>query len=394
MKRTANLHFNPNEKYFVEHRMWQGVPGLEVTGNRIWAAWFSGGKYEPCINNYGVVAYSDDIGKTWTEPYFVVSAEEGTNMRVMDVQLWKESSGRLWCYWAQDTYTADIPASDYDTTQGDDLFDKFFNDVHAWGIYTDNPEADRPTWSEVVYIGQGFIRNKPTELSNGNVLIPGYAVKSPTHVQYMLAKAFGKDVAICQGPQRIGAKGFDEPMAVERKDGSIWLLTRTNAGYICESSSHDGGKTWTETQKTALPNPCTRFFIGRLSNGMLLLINTPSSKLGNRKSLVAYLSSDDGKTWEHSLVLDERQGTTYPDVAEGSDGYIYVIYDCQRDNRQCRRENDPYHSDAEKEICLARITIEDILKGKIVTDGSFTSKIISKVTDFDTVQHGNVEGRF
>jgi len=50
-----------------------------------------------------------------------------------------------------------------------------------------------------------------------------------------------------------------------RKNGNSDLLCN-----ICESSSYDGGKTWTETQKTALPNPCTRFFIGRLSNGMLL----------------------------------------------------------------------------------------------------------------------------
>ena len=391
MQKAAKLIFNPDENYWLSSRMWQGVPGIERTGKRLWTTWFSGGKYEPCIHNYGILAYSDDDGESWVEPYLIIAADVKNGMRVMDAQLWTEPSGRLWCYWAQDVYPEDAVVSDYDT-DGNKLFDVFFGDVQAWGIYTDNPEDDNPTWSEPIHIGSGFIRNKPTVLSTGDIFIPGYAVKNKIYYQYMMAKTFGEDTNVCEGPLQIGDKGFDECMAVEQNDGSVRFLVRTNTGHLAEAFSYDGCKTWTKTSESDIPNPCTRFFIRRLKNGMLLLINTPSSKVGNRKSLVAFLSRDDGKTWEYSLVLDERHGTTYPDAVESDDGYIYMIYDCQRDNRQKVCKENPMKSEAVKEICLAKFTVDDVINGAISTSGSFLAKVISKCT-YDSRALGTIEGK-
>lgn len=93
MQVPAKILFTPGKKYSIGSRMWHGVPAIEKTGDRLWAAWFSGGKYEPCIHNYAIVAYSDDCGETWIEPYFVVAADETKGMRVMDAQLWVEPGG-------------------------------------------------------------------------------------------------------------------------------------------------------------------------------------------------------------------------------------------------------------------------------------------------------------
>lgn len=95
--------------------------------------------------------------------------------------------------------------------------------------------------------------------------------------------------------------------------------------------------------------------------------------------LVASLSTDDGETWSHHLLLDDRRSTTYPDVAWDDAGNIYIIYDCQRDNRQEPLPEDPTKSSAAKEICLAKVTVEDIQNGKLVTPGSYLGKVISKV---------------
>ncbi len=392
MQVPAKILFAPNKKYSIGSRMWHGVPAIEKTGDRLWAAWFSGGKYEPCIHNYAIVAYSDDCGETWIEPYFIVAADETKGMRVMDAQLWVEPGGRLWCYWAQDVYPKGCTASDFDTN-GDLLFDAFFGDVQAFGIYTDNPEADSPVWSEPIHIGSGFIRNRPTVLPDGKVFIPGYGVKNKTYYRYLLTERFGSNAKVMEGPLQLGKKNFDEPMAVVQNDGSVRFLVRTTTGYIAESYSYDNCKTWSETVKSNIENPCTRFFVRRLSNGMQLLINTPSSKLGFRRSLVAYLSEDDGKTWTHELVIDARAGTTYPDAVESEDGFIYMIHDVQRDNRQTVDKCDPSKSNAEKEICLSRFTVEDIINGEVVTEGSFLVKVISKI-NYSSRALGEIEGKY
>jgi len=62
------------------------------------------------------------------------------------------------------------------------------------------------------------------------------------------------------------------------------------------------------------------------------------------------LSEDDGKTWPHKLLLDERKNVSYPDSVEDEDGNIYAIYDRSRG--------------AEKEILMARFREEDIIAGE------------------------------
>ena len=392
MQGPAKVIFHPDKKYCEERRMWQGVPGIEKTGKRLWATWFTGGKYEPCIHNYATVAYSDDCGESWIEPYFVVAADESKRMRVMDAQLWQEPGGRLWCYWAQDVYPEGCVASDYDTN-GDALFDAFFGDVHTFGMYTDDPEADAPVWSEPRYLCDGFVRNRPTLLPDGKLFIPGYGVKNPMYYRFSLADRLGGEAKVMEGPLQLGKKNFDEPMAVVQNDGSVRFLARTTLGHLAESYSYDYCRTWTQTVESGIENPCTRFFIRRLSNGMQLLINTPSSKLGNRRSLVAYLSEDDGKTWPYSMVIDERVGTSYPDAVESDDGFIYMIHDVQRDNRQRVDQDDPSRSDAVKEVCLSKFTVADILNGQPVTEGTFLAKIISRL-DYASRALGNISGKY
>lgn len=45
---------------------------------------------------------------------------------------------------------------------------------------------------------------------------------------------------------------------------------------------------------------------------------------------MAFVSDDDGKTWCGGLMIDEREGVTYPDGVQAEDGTIYIIYDYRR----------------------------------------------------------------
>lgn len=377
MNEQTKIIFYPEKEY--ENRKWQGVPTIEKTGKRLWASWFTGGKYEPCIENYAVVAYSDDDGENWVDPYAVIKGDAEKGYRVFDPQLWLDNKGKLWLFWCQDIYAKGAKTSDYDTP-GSELERAYFGELQQWVMCCENPEDDVPVWSEPQFMWSGFTKNNIEILKNGRWLVSAYDTISEFtfRTKFIISDDEGISFFEKDGPIK-SANGFCEPMTIQLNDGTLWCLIRSLTGYLEESYSYDNGETWTEKKKTDIPNPSTRFFIGRLKNGMLLLVNTPCAQLGNRRSLVASLSEDEGKTWSYHLKIDDRRSTTYPDIALDDEGYIYIIYDCQRDNRQEQDKENPLKSNAEKEICFAKITAEDIMAGELVSERSCLQKIISKV---------------
>lgn len=50
----------------------------------------------------------------------------------------------------------------------------------------------------------------------------------------------------------------------------------------------------------------------------------------DRLHLMAFLSKDDGLTWEGGLFLDDLIDVSYPDGIQAGDGRIYIIYDRDR----------------------------------------------------------------
>ena len=64
------------------------------------------------------------------------------------------------------------------------------------------------------------------------------------------------------------------------------------------------------------------------------------------------------------FLLDERHQISYPDVALGSDGYLYIQYDRNRAD--------------DGEILFGRITEEDIMAGTLVSERSALRKIVSR----------------
>ena len=66
--------------------------------------------------------------------------------------------------------------------------------------------------------------------------------------------------------------------------------------------------------------------------------------------MTALLSDDEGKTWPHRLLLDDRSQVSYPDAVETDEGKLYIIYDRGRAS--------------DREILLAVTNETDIVAGK------------------------------
>lgn len=371
----ANIFIEPtDEKFKDSYRRWQGIPSIEVTEKgRIFVNFYSGQDAE-VGGNVMVLCVSDDQGKTFHSAVTVVEHPDEA-CRIYDPNLWIDPTKRLWMTWTQ--------------TRG-------FNDgrMGVWVSICENPDAKQLQWSEPRRIANGIMMNKPIVTSKQEWLFPcaiwrdgsgstpseDHGLQNEQFSNVYASTDNGKTFSL-RGHAEVPNRGYDEHMIVEKEDETLWMLVRTLDG-IGESFSQDGGYKWSTGTKSHIDGPSSRFHIRRLKSGRLLMINHYNfeeridiedimsqggvKKWKGRSHLTALLSEDDGKTWPYSLLLDARNEVSYPDATEGTDGFIYLTYDWERVKQ--------------REILMARITEEDIIKGECSSEGTFLKKLVNKAT--------------
>lgn len=332
----------------VTNRAFTGIPSMAVSPKgRLWATWYAGITPAEDHNNYVVLSTSGDNGKTWEE-VLVADPDEGGPRRTFDPQLWIAPDGALRWSWT------DRNAAD-------------FAGQALWMAVIDDPEAARPVWKGPTRIATGVMMCKPVVLACGEWALPVATWFTDQSSKMVVSYDEGKSWQI-RGGANLPKEDrlFDEHMFVDRKDGSVWLLTRTKYG-IAESVSTDRGATWPELKPSAIQHPSARFFISRLVSGNLLLVkHGPITVKTNRSQLTAFVSKDDGKTWEGGLMLDERGGVSYPDGQQTADGLIRIIYD--------------YSRTGDRQILLATFREEDALAGKATSGAVCLRQIVSDVS--------------
>jgi hypothetical protein len=355
---TPEVFFNPGEaQYSGTKRMFQGVPAIERTHDgRLWVSFVSGCTGEGCSSNYVLLITSGDDGKTWSDLKVVVDMP-GLPVRTHSPGLWIDPLGKLWFLWTQSYHG---PPS--------------WVHCGTWAMISDNPDDADPVWSEPRRLFEGTYINKPIVLSNSDWIFPnnlrqhlsGYTgeiktetgkwkkvTEIPSTMTVMTMQ--GEDIVYRGMAETIDSTDFasaSEHMIVELGDGRLWMLLRIRYG-MGESFSNDGGRTWTPVEPSAIKHTASRFFFRKLRSGNLLLVKHGSlDKKTGRELLTAYISRDDGATWEGEMMLDERHPVSYPDGLQAPDGRIYVIYDHGR------------YPGTAREILMAVFTEEDVLAGR------------------------------
>ena len=141
-------------------------------------------------------------------------------------------------------------------------------------------------------------------------------------------------------------EGACEPAFEELRDGRVWMLMRTQAGFLYESFSRDKGTTWTPARASRFNTSTGPPNIMRHRNGWLVVCwnncempprHDGEGVYGGRDALHIAVSDDDGETWQgfREIYLDHRRndnpassgdrGTAYPLAAFTSDGTIVVL---------------------------------------------------------------------
>lgn len=325
----------------TSHRNFEQVPTIAASadGKVIYAAWYSGGA-APGPGNFVTVSTSTDNGETWVNDQLVVYPKSGSS-RFFDPVLWRDEKGQVRLYYG---------------SAADSLVWDGFGGVNSVDIAV---KGSKIVYSNPKRLTDGVMSNKPIYLESKKIaLFPVYIDKSPEpdsgEVKYPANGAFvfsndqnGLNLyssIVLPDSIRI----HDEPQLVELSPaGEFLALLRTTKG-IYSASSSDYGKTWTEAKPFTASGPTTssRFYLGKLASGNLLLVSNNSTV---RNNMTASLSKDGGKTWPYQLLLDARENVSYPDADQTPDGNIHVVFDRDRTGA--------------KDILYFRFTEEDVLKG-------------------------------
>jgi len=338
----------PLPQHAVTNRAFTGISSMAVApGGRLWATWYAGPTPGEDKNNYVVLSTSGDNGKTWKELLTVDPDGDGPR-RTFDPEVWISPDGKLRWFWSDRT----MP---YNNVSTDAL----------WSIVLDDPTSEDSKWHPPVYVTKGVMMCKPIVLTTGEWVLPVCTWYSDQSSKMVISQDKGETWTVRGGadmPQK--DRCFDEHMFIEKKDGSIWCLSRARSG-IREASSTDRGKTWSPLEPSSIAHPSARFFISKLASGNLLLVkHGPIDKKIGRSHLTAFISTDDGKSWGDGFLLDERGGVSYPDGQQTADGTIYITYD--------------YNRTTDRNILFATFREEDVVAGKPISQAVRLRQIISK----------------
>jgi hypothetical protein len=327
----------PNSEHALFTRTMTGIPSLAISKKgRLWATWYAGPTPAEDQNNYCVLTTSKDGGYTWKEVCIVDPDGPGPR-RTFDPEIWIGPDNILRWFWCDRSGTGNT-GIDTDT---------------LWMMEIGDPDFVPPgKFPDPRSIGKGVMMSKPIILCDGTWALP-VSKRFKDYSVEMLVSVDGGKTFSTRGAATIpeSDRTFDEHHFVQLKNGNIWCLARTLSG-IRESISTDCGATWSELIPSRIRHTSSRFFISRLESGNLLLVKHGSIAVQTpgREKLMAFISKDDGESWKGGLMLDEREGVSYPDGQQAADGTLFITYD--------------YDRYGARQILFAVFTEADVLTGK------------------------------
>lgn len=274
-----------------------------------------------------VVKRSTDSGRIW-QPLEKIADDDGHTLgnpcAVVD-----QPSGTIWLALTrshgQDTEPEIVAGLSRETTRV--LLTTSSDDGRTWAPLRDITSAckkDDWTWYGT---GPGI----GIQLTSGRLLIPCYHAEHDSKI-YRSHAIYSDDHGKTWRRGEAVGRFCGECQAVQRRDGSLLLSSRTNKGPLLrtQSTSIDEGKTWAKAiYNEALFDPHCQASLYPVptadGDAPLWLYTHPAGP--TRHNLTVRLSRDEGRTWPVARLL--RAGDSqYSCMALLPDGAIGCLYDC------------------------------------------------------------------
>ncbi len=210
-----------------------------------------------------------------------------------------------------------------------------------WGMLTTSEDGGR-TWTEPQKLGKGPlgpiagpIKNKPIQLPDGAIMCPTSTEFEGWRVHFEVTRDLGKTWEVI-GPINDGKEfGAIQPSILTYAEGRMQVLCRSKQGVVTQAWSGDGGRTWGPMTASDLPNPNSGTDAVTLRDGRQLIVYNHTGPIpgrwGGKRTPLNIAVSNDGRTWEPALVLEDEPGEySYPAVIQSSDGMVHVTYTWKR----------------------------------------------------------------
>jgi lysophospholipase L1-like esterase len=126
--------------------------------------------------------------------------------------------------------------------------------------------------------------------------------------------------------------GSIEGSVIERKDGSLYLLLRTESGWLWEATSRDGLR-WEGLKQSQIRSVTCCPQMARLADGRIALLwNAPPRHLPtngtSRAELSLAFSDDEARTWSKPVIVAANYGpggrVSYPYLYERKPGELWI----------------------------------------------------------------------
>ena len=206
--------------------------------------------------------------------------------------------------------------------------------------YTCRSEDDGKTWGWPVKLSDpwcGCIHSL-IQMKSGRIVLVGQEIVSKwRHATVMwvsddLGKSWQRGDVLDYGVGAHDHAGSIEGSVIERHDGSLYLLMRTESGYLWEANSLDGLK-WDGLKQTAIKSVTCCPQMARLADGRIALLwnapprHDPKSR-SSRAELSLALSIDETASWSKPVIVAASYvpggRTSYPYLYERKPGELWI----------------------------------------------------------------------
>lgn len=259
-----------------------------------------------------VARTSSDGGKSWSQP--AVMQENVGKQNVMSVSLLRLASRKIaFTYLVKNGRTDCVP-------------------------YMRLSADEAKTWSDPVRVtpddGYHVLNNaRVVQLSTGRLIAPVALIgdlwtpKDHNVSWCYLSDDEGKTWRRGKGNADLPKRGAMEPGVIEKADGSVWMILRTQLGRIYACTSKDGCETFSKPGPTPIVAPEAPATVSKIpqTGDWLMVFNhnyeAAAGHCGRRTPLTTAISSDEGKTWHRYRNLEDDRTRTY--------AYTSIRYDAQ-----------------------------------------------------------------
>ncbi len=292
---------------------------------------YTGGPTEPHPENVVAVTRSYNDGATWSYPEVVFSCPERASW---GTEIFTECNRPFMVFhtYVFETFYSEIRAFLSFTDDSGKTWSEPVNvpglppscSIRQGKVLSDGSWIFPVYWTEIV---KGWNRFGG-DIMQGRIFRSGM-IRSVNH---------GKSYSL-HGYQCIEDRWAWEPEITELEPGRLRMYIRcSGSGVLWECDSFDFGVTWTPAVKGGIPNPDTKVVVYKIRGAHVMVNNTCNDRAPARNTLEIWVSRDNCKTWGKKIVLarlkpdSELHQVAYPHgFADEKEEKLYLAIDAIRE---------------------------------------------------------------